>query len=232
MFQRRVLFAGVLAAAIGVPYLLLDKNISQTARGQWTRWTGSSAAPQHEAAASAAHGAAANSAAVHPAALTAAPVAIEEAFRFDVQPAWVLSRFPHVSTVAGSPEQLGMRVALVSGTRPDDVAGSLTYYFDPHHQLQRLTFMGQTADARRLLSAIVSQNGLRSLPTTDAAHYVGGDVKRPTSEVTVKYLPLMQASGPRMEARVDLRRGDVVGWEKTQVERGEPSLIPSNYRHW
>src|SRR5256885_12638983 len=33
-------------------------------------------------------------------------------------------------SVLGEPEQLGMRVALVSGTRADDIAGSLTYYFE------------------------------------------------------------------------------------------------------
>ena len=125
-----------------------------------------------------------------------------------------------------------MRVALVSGTRPDDVAGSLTYYFDPHHELQRLTFTGQAGDPTRILSAVMPRYGRRSLPTTDAAHYVGGDDRKPTSEVTVKYLPLMQAGGPKTEVRIDLRRGDVLGWEKAQVERGEPSLIPPSYRPW
>jgi hypothetical protein len=164
---------------------------------------------------------------------SAPPVGVEEAFRFEIQPDWVVSRFASVSTVAGDPKQLGMRVALVSGTRPDDLAGSLTYYFDDHHQLQRITFTGRTGGARRLLAAVVPANGLKSLPTTGAARYVAGDPKKPTSQVMVNYLPVMPAqSNSRMEVAVDLRRADVVGWEKRQTEQREPIIRPSSHRMW
>jgi len=225
MFSRPVLFAGVLIAAVAVPYLLLDKRLRETARGQWRRLTGlvsrqveSGTPPQTSAT---------------PASAALPAASIEEAFRFDVRPDWVASRWPQVTTVAGGPQQLGMRVALVSGTRPDDVAGSLTYYFDEHHQLQRLTFAGQTADARRLLAATVTPNGLKSLPTTGAAHYVGGNPKQPTSQVIVKYLPQISspADGSRLEVSIDLRRTDIVGWDGRE-RNGEPSLLPSSYRPW
>ncbi len=226
MFSRPVLFAGVLVAAVAVPYLLLDKRLAATARGQWRRLTAASSAAADAA-----------KPAPPPAALASAALpaaSIEEAFRFDVRPDWVISRWPQVSTVAGGPKQLGLRVALVSGTRPDDVAGSLTYYFDEHHQLQRLTFAGLTADARRLLAATVTQSGLKSLPTTGAAHYVAGNPKQPTSQVIVKYLP--EISGPavtaRLEVAVDLRRADVLGRDRRERDLGEPSLLPSSYRPW
>ena len=126
-----------------------------------------------------------------------------------------------------------MRVALVSGTQPDDLAGSLTYYFDEHHLLQRVTFTGRTGDARRLLAAIVPMHGLRSLPTTSAAHYVAGNPKKPTSQVTVNYLPLMPAqTNARLEVAVDLRRADVVGWQQRQQSAGEPKVLPSSFRRW
>jgi hypothetical protein len=228
MFSRPVLLAGVLAAAVGVPYLLLDDNVAKTAKTQWQRITGKPAAAKEEKSATGGE--------QRPAVLASSPpaVTIEEAFRFDVQPSWVVSRFASVSTVAGDPKQLGMRVPLVTGTRPDDVAGSLTYYFNQHHELQRLTFTGQSADARRLLATVVTRNGLRSLPTTDAAHYVGGNPKKPTSEVVVKYLPLIESDGnrPRTDIAIDLRRSDVVGWEKVQMETGEPKLLPTTYRQW
>lgn len=229
MFGRPVLFVGVLAAAIGVPYVLLDKNVAQTAGGQWSRLVGKSTAAKADSPAN--HAAGSN---IRPVAMSAAAVSIEEAFRFEIQPAWVIGRFPTVSTVAGGVDELGMRVALVTGTRPDDIAGSMSYYFDAHHQLQRITFTGQTADPRRLLATIVPRHGLKSLPTTDAAHYVGGDPKKPTSEVTVKYLPMVQsqAGTARTEVKVDLRRSDVVDWEKKQLDRGEPSLLPPSYRQW
>jgi hypothetical protein len=227
MTQRPVLLVGVLAAAIGVPYLLLEKSALQSVLGQWNRLVGKAeakpGAPGGEAAL----------AAPREGAYSAPPVGVEEAFRFEIQPAWVLARFGSVSTVAGDPKQLGMRVALVSGTRPDDLAGSLTYYFDEFHQLQRVTFNGRTGDARRLLGAVVPAHGLRSLPTTGAAHYVAGDSKKPTSHVIVNYLPLMPAnSNARLEVALDLRRTDVVGWQQRQVQTGEPKALPSSFRRW
>jgi hypothetical protein len=225
MFSRRVLFVGVLVAAVGVPYLLFDKRLRETARGQWQRLTGLVSAP------AAAGPPASPNVTLASAALPSA--SIEEAFRFEVRPDWVMSRWPQVTTVAGGPNQLGMRVALVSGTRPDDVAGSLTYYFDEHHQLQRLTFTGQTADARRLLAATVTPYGLTSLPTTGAAHYVGGNPKQPTSQVLVKYLPqIAQPAASRLDVSVDLRREDVVGWDGRARDTAEPSQLPQSYRPW
>jgi hypothetical protein len=127
-----------------------------------------------------------------------------------------------------------MRVALVSGTRPDDIAGSLTYYFNEHHQLERITFTGLTGDARRLLAATVTPHGLKSLPTTDAAHYIAGDKKKPTSEVTVRHLPIIrgEANNARVEVSVDLRRGSLLGSDKNAASDPDPTLLPTYYRRW
>jgi hypothetical protein len=229
MSTRPLLFVGVLMAAVAVPYVLLDEKLGQTARGQWNRWFGktapSPADPQADWTLTSAP----------PSAAPPAPKAtIEEIFRFDIKPAWVTARWPEVTTVAGQPKQLGLRVALVSGTRPDDIAGSLTYYFDEHHQLQRITFTGLTGDARRLLANVVTPYGLKSQPTTDAAYYVAGDPKKPTSQVTVRLLPVVRADAPqaRQEVAVDLRRGDVAGWAKKAAQEPEPSLLPTSYRRW
>jgi hypothetical protein len=190
MFSRPFLFVGVLIAAVAVPYVLLDDDLAKTASAQWTRLWGKSSKGKADPPAdwtrltSGGPGA------------TLAPTigaTIEEIFRFDVRPQWVTSRWSRVSTVLGDAKQLGMRVAVVSGTRPDDVAGSLTYYFDEHHELQRITFTGMTGDSRRLLAAVVTPNGLKSQPTTDAAYYVSGDPKKPSSHVSVRHLPIVRA---------------------------------------
>src|SRR5262249_24941689 len=156
MFARPILFLGVLAACVAVPYVLLDEHLAQSVRGQWNRLAGSDP-PQNEDPVAAAL------TTVHAvAAPKVPPTTIEQAFRFDITPPGVASRWPKASTVAGDPKQLGMRVALVTGTQPADVAGSLTYFFDEHHQLQRITFTGLTADPRRLLATVVTPNGLKS----------------------------------------------------------------------
>jgi hypothetical protein len=229
MFKRSLLFFGVLVAAVAVPYVFLDGQLAQTARGQWDRLVGKAEKGKKDLLASLPAAAGGHAA---PSPSPASPT-IEQAFRFDLSPQWVSSRWPRVSTVAGDPKQLGMRVALVTGTRPDDVAGSLTYYFDEHHQLQRLTFTGLTGDPRRLLTAVVTPHGLKSQPTTGAAHYIAGDPKHPTSEVIVRHLPVVANSQPaRMEASVDLHRSDVMTWREKAEREPEVKLLPTTYRRW
>jgi len=232
MFNRPLLFVGVLAAAVAVPYVLLDKNLSQTAQAQLQRFTGKRL-PQPFSGAEIASTAAGHKSEPLPAAQ--APATIEEAFRFDITPQWVTGRWPNVSTAQGDLEQLGMRVAFASGTRPDDVAGSLTYYFDKHHQLERITFVGITGDHRRLMAVLVNGFDLRSQPTTGVAHYIAGDPAKPTSSVTVRHLPMVRADAElaRAELQVDLRRANVARLPSAG-RRAEPDAppLPGSYRRW
>jgi hypothetical protein len=233
MFNRPLLFVGVLIAAIVVPYVVFDERLGETARAQLNRLR--SFVPGANAAANAEPSPSneAGGPALTPVTTTLPPT-IDEAFNFEVTPQWVTSRWPKVTTVAGDPSQLGMRVPVVSGTQPDDIAGSLTYFFDEHHQLQRITFTGQTAEPRKLLAAIVPRYGLVSCPTTHAAHYIAGDSQNPTSQVIVRHLPVISndAKAPRVEVAVDLRQADIVGWEKKAAQQPEPTIIPSSYRRW
>ena len=236
MFSRPMLLLGILVASVVVPYVLLDKNLSQTAQAQFNRLVGKGESadpantleglklPWGEGQAAASATPAATSAAKLP------PVALEEAFRFDATPLWVTSRWPRVSTVTGEPNQLGMRVALATGTRPDDVAGSLTYYFDDHHQLQRITFYGVTGDEQRLLAFLVNTYKLKTAATTGVARYVAGPLDKPTSLVTVRLMPVVQADAQlaRAEVSVDLTRGDVVNTSPTR----DVAPLPTTYRRW
>ena len=232
MFSRPILFVGVLIAAVAVPYVLFDDNLAKTASAQWTRLWGKSSQDKADPPADWTRLTSGGPGATLPPTLGAT---IEEIFRFDVRPQWVTSRWSRVSTVLGDAKQLGMRVAVVSGTRPDDVAGSLTYYFDEHHELQRITFTGMTGDSRRLLAAVVTPNGLKSQPTTDAAYYVSGDPKKPSSShVTVRHLPIVRADDQRsrQEVTVDLKRSDVVAWGEKAAQQPESSQLPTSYRKW
>jgi len=228
-----MLFLGVLIAAVAVPYVLLDENLATSARGQWDRLLGRADEEEDDLFHSAsAPGGAAPYFAASPAGST--PTTIEQVFRFDVTPRWVLARWPQASTVAGEPEQLGMRMAIVTGTKPDDIAGSLTYFFDPHHRVQRVTFTGMTRDPRRLLTAVITPYALKSQPTTDAAHYVAGDPREPTSEVIVGHPSLLDPSSPTplTEVSVDLSRGDILTSRDKRRSDPDIKLLPSTYRRW
>jgi hypothetical protein len=232
MFSRPVLFLGVLVAAVAVPYVLLDENLAASARGQWERMFGQ--AEEEDDAPNSASAPGAPAPYFAPAVAGSTLATIEQVFRFDVTPRWVQARWPRASTVAGEPEQLGMRMAVVTGTGPDDVAGSLTYYFDPHHRVQRITFTGLTRDPRRLLAIVVTPYALKSQPTTDAAYYIAGDPRKPTSEVIVSHPSHVDpgASGLLTEVSVDLRRGDMVTASERRRSDSGIKLLPSTYRRW
>jgi len=71
-------------------------------------------------------------------------------FRFDITPGWVIQHWPRVSTGLADLRLEGYRVPLVTGTEAADLAGALTYYFDPEQKVQRITFRGTTGDVREL----------------------------------------------------------------------------------
>jgi hypothetical protein len=227
-----MLFLGVLVAAVVLPYVMLDQHLADTVRGSWDGLLSRgeeeddqlfdklhSGTPAYRPLSGAAPG---------------SPLpSIEQAFRFDVSPQWVLRYWPGVSTIAAESDELGMRVAWVSGTRPDDVAGSLTYYFDAHHRLQRITFTGLTSDPRRLLMSVVTPYSLKSQPTTDAAYYIAGDPQEPTSEVIVGHPILTPGENlPRAEVTVDLRRSPIARSRGRHTPDDDRKTIPSTYRLW
>ena len=70
--------------------------------------------------------------------IVGAPVTdLREVMRFDISPSWVIERFTRVSTVLADVRLKALRVPIVTGTRVDDLAGTLTYYFDGSGKVQR-----------------------------------------------------------------------------------------------
>lgn len=208
MFNRGTLFLLVLGAAIVVPYVMFDEGLSKTARTEWQRYFGgSSAAP--------AGGGIGNwfqSAPQPLASLDAGPalppVSLEDALRLDISTGWVTSHWSRVSTVIGETDQMGLRVALVSGTEPTDIAGSLTYYFDQRHQLQRITFTGLTGDESRVITHLMNKFGLRPQPTVAAGLYQAPAGPGKVSQAQVNHLPVVQAAAinARAELAIEIHR--------------------------
>ena len=79
--------------------------------------------------------------------------------RFDVTASWVMQHWPRVSTGLPYLQLQGYRVALVTGTRVTDLAGSLTYYFNAQQQVQRITFRGTTGDPSVLVALLAGRYG-------------------------------------------------------------------------
>jgi len=97
---------------------------------------------------------------------------LAEVFRFDISPAWVMAQWRRVSASLAQLQLQGYRVPLVTGTAEDDLAGSLTYYFDSRQQLQRITFQGSTGDPRKLLALLTARYGFARRLTNDPSSFV------------------------------------------------------------
>lgn len=234
MFSRPMLFLGVLAAAVGVPFVLLDEGLSKTARTQFARITGKPAAAEAQTAGTTD----AVEAGIPPLSLpqmkpasptAAVPVPLEEALNFNLTPEYVAARWPRVSTVLGDAGSMGLRVALVSGTRPDDVAGSLTYYFDDRHRLKRITLVGVTGDETRLVRFAMARFGLRPVATLAAGMYAVGDPAKPTSKLEVKHLPVVRAEATHARTEVAL---DVIQADALESPDDRQDFVPGSYRRW
>lgn len=97
---------------------------------------------------------------------------LSEVLRFDVTPGWIVDRWPRVSAGLSQLQLQGYRVPLVTGTGQDDLAGALTYYFDPQQQVQRVTFHGTTGDARKLIHLLTTRYGFSRRLTNDPGMFV------------------------------------------------------------
>jgi hypothetical protein len=132
-------------------------------------------------------------------------VAIEEAIRFDVTTPWLFSRWPRVTTGLPDGQLQGYRVPLVTGTREDDLAGSLTYYFDVHQVCKRITFQGTVGDPRRITSHVISRFGLPQQKGDDPGLQIFQSRwnGKPVSELRIKAAPVVKSNAPH--ARYDVQ---------------------------
>ncbi len=89
---------------------------------------------------------------------------LEEILRFDITKEWVYTRWRRKSAGLADPELFGVRVPLVTGTGAEDLAGSLSYYFEASGQVARIEFRGRTGDLRPLVQLLTSRFHLKAQP--------------------------------------------------------------------
>ena len=218
MFGRKFLFWAVLSAAVGLPYALWNKDWRTTAKKTWQSWTEKKSEdglasdefviPEIEFT-----GNSSSSGRGGPdlsrACLTGEPVQnLEEVLRFDITQRWIMSRWARVSTSLADLNLEGLRVPLVTGTDLDDLAGSLTYYFDKQHQVRRITFHGYTGDGRKLVDLVTQRYGLRPEPSLEAGLYLAKWNGKPTSALRIRHATVVRSTAPhaRLEVLLEINR--------------------------
>lgn len=113
---------------------------------------------------------------------------LREVLRFDISPDWVTAKFSRVTTVLAELELEGLRVPIVTGIGVDDLAGSITYYFDRAGKLQRVMLHAFTGDASSVVATMTQHYGLQPEPSLDAGVYT-----RRWNGVPVHFLRLTRA---------------------------------------
>jgi hypothetical protein len=219
MFTRKVMFPVLLATAAGAPYLLMEEDgissLTQQVTGVFSSSDAASGVPQspytpvgltRDVPSEYGYGARAQ----HPQLATADWLAgppvreLNEVIRFDIPPSWVTGRWPRVTTTLSETGMEGLRVPVVTGTQIDDLAGSLTYYFDAQHRVQRLTFEGYTGDDRRLAALVMQDFGLQREASLHAGLYAAWWNATPTSVLRVARAPVISSATPHAQLQVFL----------------------------
>ena len=137
--------------------------------------------------------------------LAGGPVAdFRDVLRFDITPSWVDTHFARVTTVLSELQLEGLRVPLVTGTKTDDIAGTVTYFFRHDQRLQRVTLHGFTGDPSRLIRTMTEHYGMKQQATLDTGVYSINWNGRPTSVLKVTRAPVMYADATRHQHTVFL----------------------------
>lgn len=99
-------------------------------------------------------------------------VSLAEILRFDITPEWVMGRFPRVSTLLSEMNLDGLRVPLITGSSPSDLAGTLTYYFDRYKRLQRVSIHASVGEPTRFMTELQQAYRLSPEPALGGHLYV------------------------------------------------------------
>lgn len=119
-----------------------------------------------------------------------------EVIRFDISPSFVTQRFDRITTVLSNVQLDGMRVAFVSGTRPTDIAGTLTYFFDIQQTVQRIQFQGTTGDPSVLSQLMVQYYRLTPENSLGGNFFTTRWNGQVTSLMLIAHAPVITADSP------------------------------------
>jgi hypothetical protein len=209
---KRLFFLSVMMSAVGVPYLLSASS------DWWTALKGrfASTARSTEGAAAATGQTLPPSPGGVP--LAPGPVATKgpiegygrynliEVLDFDGTPEWVMARWPRVTVGLAELDMQGYRMPLVTGTGEEDLAGSLTYYFDRTRRVKLVHFRGMTGNPRKLITLMTQRYGFAAQPSGDP-NLLLYQVKwngKPTSELRIRTAQVLRASEPNARYQVEL----------------------------
>ncbi|TWU27311.1 DUF6690 family protein [Bythopirellula polymerisocia] len=214
MFPRKLGIPLLLGAAVAVPYV--KSNGTQGISEFWNSMSATSGESSHQVQSSSTEWQQTNTPPSGPGAELypvrtplegISSVSLEEVFRFDITKEWVYQHWARKSTALSELGLYGVRIPLVTGTQLTDIAGSLTYFFDPSGRVQKITFKGNTGDTTQLVMLVMHRYGLQPQTSLVAGEQLfqvkrGSDVM---SELRTRPSPVLWSSSPHNSFAVELQ---------------------------
>jgi hypothetical protein len=130
---------------------------------------------------------------------------VEQVLRSDLTREWVYQNWDRKSTGPTDVGLFAVRVALVSGTDLNSLAGSLTYFFNQHGQIEHITFRGRTGDVTKLVAFLTRTYLFEAepAPTGELLYQVKRNGKV-HSELRARPEPVLRRANPHSNIAVDL----------------------------
>lgn len=203
MIRRPAILATVLGAAIGVPYVVSNMNAKSSGTGgirnTLANFTGIGVPSGVGSAPN--PGSRKGNAEIYP---------LADVLRSDITTEWVYSHWNRKSAGLADPGMFGIRVPLVTGTSLDDLAGSLSYYFNSQSRLQRISLRGRTGDPTQIVNLVVQRFGFRPQPPKVPGEQLYQVIhhEKVKSELRIRPEPVLLASSPHKSYSVVLELED------------------------
>ena len=133
---------------------------------------------------------------------------LEQLLRFDITPQWVSANWARVSTRLADIDLQGWRVPMAMGHGPGDLAGSITYYFDPSQYVQRITVHGYTADPQGLVQLATQRFRMQRIPSNQGDLYLATAGEQTLGALWCQHSAVLRTDLPatRYEVSMELNR--------------------------
>lgn len=202
--SRRALWIAGLGAALGGPYLAMDGNLptwlSQQRSGLFASTSSGGSEEQWVNFSTTAYSDTDPNQTANQTPITT----LDQVLRFDITPRDIVGRWPNVATVVSEQNLSGMRVPLITGYQPQDLVGSLTYYFDQHQHLRRIGIEGYTGDEHPMVAIVGERFNMQPEPRLGAGLFTYRWNGQALSVLSVEYSPLVSSDAPQMRRRLIL----------------------------
>jgi hypothetical protein len=131
-------------------------------------------------------------------------MSLADLLRFDITPSWLAQNWTRVTTCLAEPDWQGLRVPVVTGSQPDDLAGTVSYSFNMQQQLERINLYGLTGECEPLTAFARQRLGMQQYPCPVGLLLVGFYGDEPLSMLRIRNAPLQDTQRSSVRYEIDL----------------------------